>query len=216
MTVLRLLFVSVLALGGCGIVVVKPADDPSSEAKPTSASVDEQPVAKPAAKNPQIDIRDLTPRVAAARAKLATDPDAAAKELAAVRAEIWTRYEKLEVTPDDPFHSDSLSDDAKTLLATTHTSRAGVFADRGNADDALRELLMPLRPVSTVRCSESDDDCRKAHAAVSKRYKGFCWNFNSSECSARLDDDAFAWNKDSTTRISRSARANSRPTRSST
>jgi hypothetical protein len=203
----------VTAIVGCGAIVVRPADESGQQAAPKaagSAAPDDARRAEHEPKAPQISIADLEPRVADAKAKLASEPESAAKELAAVRAEIWKRFVELERTqpppaderrmrPDDPFYSDSLSSEAKALLASTHTLRAGLWAERGKVDDALRELVIPLLSVGAVPCTDADVSCERARRAVSDKYKGFCWNFSSSNCSAHLDDDDFAWNKESAT-----------------
>lgn len=199
---------------GCGVVVVRPAE-PSSEPAPAAPAPADEESARAAKPPPQIDVRDLEPRVAAAKATLASDPAGAAKELAAVRTEIMTRFEALERTqpkpddprrmrPNDPFYSDSLSPGAKSLLASTSSLRAGLWADQGKVEDALRELLV-VTPTDhgITPCPDGDASCPRARDVIAKKYKGFCWDFASSECTPRLDDDAVAFDKAKPTLFSR-------------
>src|SRR5690606_10627349 len=128
---------------------------------------------------PTVSVDDLEPRVARARERLASDPVEAAKELAAVRAELLARWSKLESTqpepsderrvrPSNPFFSDTLSKEGKELLASTHSLHAGVWTDQGKVDDALRELVTTMGSPSAVPCGDADASCQRARTAVSE------------------------------------------------
>jgi hypothetical protein len=196
---------AVLALTGC--IVVRTGKAPSTDSEPASSSSAEEqripPQSTDAPREPTVLITDLEARVAAARTKLADDPNGQVKELAAARAELLARWTKLESTlpqpsdgrhvrPVNPFFSDTLTKEAKDLLASTHTLRAAVWIDQRKVDDALRELVTTMGGASAVPCPTDDSGCKKAREAVSAKYKGFCWKFGSSNCAPTLGDDNFA------------------------
>jgi len=193
-----------LVLASCVVRVGKDPNEPSSEPKSAPSSEATPATKDPESKEPTVPIADLEARVKAAREKLATDPTEPVKELAAVRAELLTRWTKLESTlpqpadgkhvrPVTPFYSPTLTKAGKDLLASTHTLRASVWADKGKVDDALRELISTVGGPSAVPCPDGDTGCERARTMVSEKYKGFCWNFASSNCSPTLGDDSFAF-----------------------
>jgi hypothetical protein len=107
------------------------------------------------------------------------------------------------VRPDNPFYADSISRDGKALLASTYALRAGLFADQGKIEDAFRELVVPTSTISAMPCPDADAACERARSAVSQKYNGVCWDFASSTCSPRLDDDDFAFDKSKSTLFAR-------------
>jgi hypothetical protein len=201
-------------LGGCRGIRIGEAEVSSAASQKAEKSSkppaydEERPAAQPAAPaGPFVALDDLQPKVAAAEQKLATDPAGGAQELASLRAEILARWTKLESTqpqpndglhvrPTTPFYSDTLTKGGKDLLATTHAARAGLWADQGKIDDALREMITTMSGVDAVPCPSTGtaaEACQRARTAVLAKYKGFCFNNSSSRCGAALDDDQFAF-----------------------